>query len=122
MVHFLFIKDSDAPETPQRILVITDDLSHFVELIPCCKATAFVVAEEWLDWYKRFVLALNYVSDQGTHFKNQPSVQSAVNHASLPNLGGLASFIVFTGIPAQNPLDVICRELQEKLIDTRKRT
>jgi hypothetical protein len=49
---FLFIKDIDAPETPQRILVIKDDLSHFVELSPCREATAFVVAEALLDWHK----------------------------------------------------------------------
>jgi len=68
---FLFIKDNDVPETPQRILVIKDDLSHFGELIPCLEATAFVVAEALLDWYKRFGLALYHTSDQGTHFKNQ---------------------------------------------------
>jgi hypothetical protein len=68
---FLFIKDNDVPETPQRILVIKDDLSHFGELIPCLELTAFVIAEALLDWYKRFGLALYHVTDQGTHFKNQ---------------------------------------------------
>ena len=73
MLHydFLCIKDSDAPETPQRILVIKDDLSHFVELVPCREATTVVVAEAFLDWYNRFGLALYHVSDQGSHFKNQ---------------------------------------------------
>jgi hypothetical protein len=157
VLHYdsLFIKDNDAPETPQRILVIKDDLSHFVELIPCRKATAFVIAEALLDWYKRFGLALYHVSDQGTHSELNrlihtehhfviayihqangtiervnreilnvlksllsefrlsqqsspgmiPLVQSALNHASSPSLGGVAPITVFTGLLAQNPLE-----------------
>ena len=42
---FLFIKDNDTPENLQRIIVIKDDLSHFVELISCREATASVIAE-----------------------------------------------------------------------------
>jgi hypothetical protein len=47
-------------------------------------------------------------------------VQSALNHACIPSLGGLAPITVFTGLPAQNPLDVIWRKDQEKFIETRK--
>jgi len=68
---FLFIKNNDVPETPQRILVIKYDLSHLVELIPCREEPAFVAAEALLDWYNRSGLALYHVNDQGTHFKNQ---------------------------------------------------
>jgi len=68
---FLVIKDSDAPETTQRILVITDDLSYFVELISCGEAKALLAPEALLDWYKRLGLGLYHVSDQGTHFKNE---------------------------------------------------
>jgi len=72
VLHYdsLFIKDNDAPETPQKILVIKDVLGHCVELISCREARASVVAEALLDCYKRFGLALYHVSDQGTHFKN----------------------------------------------------
>ena len=66
---FLFFKDNDVPETPQRILVIKDDLSRFVELSRCREAAAFVIAEALLDWYKKFGLASYHDSDQGTHFK-----------------------------------------------------
>ena len=47
VVHydFLFIKDDHARETSQRLLVIKDDLSHFVELTVCREATASVIAE-----------------------------------------------------------------------------
>ena len=47
-----------------------------------------------------------------------PSVQSALNHASLPCLGGLAAIIVFTGLPAQNQLDVMWIKDQDKFIET----
>jgi hypothetical protein len=49
-----------------------------------------------------------------------PLVQSALNHASLPSLGELASITVFTGLPAEKPLDVIRRKDHKKLIETRK--
>ena len=73
MLHydFLFIKDSNAPETPYKNIVVRTDLSLFLELIPCREVTAFVVAQALLDWYKTFGLDLYHVSDQITHFKNQ---------------------------------------------------
>ena len=51
-----------------------------------------------------------------------PLVQNALNHASLPSIGGLAPITVFkfTGLPAQNPLAAIWRNDQEKVIETRK--
>jgi hypothetical protein len=51
---FLFIKDSNAPETPYKNIVVRTDLSLFLELIPCREETAFVLGEPLLDWYKRF--------------------------------------------------------------------
>ena len=36
-----------------------------------------------------------------------PLMQTALNHASLPSLGGLAPITVFIGLPAQNLLGVI---------------
>ena len=49
-----------------------------------------------------------------------PLLQSALNHASLPSLGGMLPITVFTGLPAQNPLDVIWRKDHEKFIETQK--
>ena len=49
-----------------------------------------------------------------------PLVQSALNQASIPSLGGVVPITVFTGLPAQNPLDVVWRKDQEKFIEARK--
>lgn len=53
------------------MLVSSNDLGHFVELIPCTRANSPVVNEGLLEWYKRFGLAFYHVSDQVSHFKNE---------------------------------------------------
>lgn len=52
------------------VLVIKDDFSGFVELIPCKSADAATCAQGLLQWFKRFGVATTWVSDQGAHFKN----------------------------------------------------
>ena len=53
-----------------QLLIIKDDFSHFVELIPCVHATAQFVAGALMDWFSKFGIANTWVSDQGAHFKN----------------------------------------------------
>ena len=53
------------------VLVIKDDLSHFLELVCCSAADHLVVVDVLMDWFKRFGIAPIHVSDQGSHFKNQ---------------------------------------------------
>ena len=55
----------------QYVLVIKDDFSNFVELIACESAHHFVVVEALLNWFKRFGIVYQHVSDQGSHFKNK---------------------------------------------------
>ena len=52
------------------LLVLKDDFSKFVELIPSNTADAEVVVESLLNWFSRFGVVPIWVSDQGTHFKN----------------------------------------------------
>ena len=53
------------------ILVMKDGASHFVELIGCDGATSDVVVEALMDWFKRYGNVPIWVSDNGSHFKNQ---------------------------------------------------
>lgn len=46
-------------------------MSSFVELIACETADARVVCEALVDWFKRYGVVRQWVSDQGSHFKNQ---------------------------------------------------
>ncbi len=70
---FLFIGKTrtDYDHKFQYVLVIKDDLSNFVELIACEAADHFTVVEGLMNWFKRFGIVYQHVSDQGSHFKNQ---------------------------------------------------
>jgi hypothetical protein len=67
---FMFVRKSEDRSVPQHILVIKDDLPHYVELCPAATADHFTVADAVLEWYKRFNRAEIHVSYRETHFKN----------------------------------------------------
>ncbi|XXQ35702.1 Reverse transcriptase domain-containing protein [Plasmodiophora brassicae] len=69
---FLFLSKPRPGDSHQLryVLVLKDDATAFVELIPCQFADHSVVAESLLDWFKRFGIVFQHVSDRGTHFKN----------------------------------------------------
>jgi hypothetical protein len=52
-------------------LVLKDDLSHFVDLIPSERTDHVVVVHALVDWFKGFGVAETHVSDKGSHFKNK---------------------------------------------------
>ena len=66
---FLYIGKMD-PENIY-VLVLKDDFSNFVELVPCKKADHFAVVDALLDWYKRFGVVKTHVSDNASHFKEK---------------------------------------------------
>ncbi|POM74527.1 Hypothetical protein PHPALM_8505 [Phytophthora palmivora] len=53
------------------VLVLKDGVTHFVDLVACDRPTAEVAAAAILDWYSRFGIAPVWISDSGSHFKNQ---------------------------------------------------
>ena len=53
------------------LLVLKDDLSHLVELIPTVTAEAKEAVDACLKWFSRFGIPDVIITDQGTHFKNQ---------------------------------------------------
>ena len=53
------------------LLVLKDDLSHFVDLIPSERTDHVVVVHALVDWFKGFGVAETHVSDKGSHFKNK---------------------------------------------------
>jgi len=65
---FLFLKNT---RNFAYILVLKDDLSHFVELVPSERTDHVVVVHALVDWYNRLVVAETRVSDKGSHFKNK---------------------------------------------------
>ena len=65
---FLFVKNT---RKFSFVLVLKDDLSRFVELVPSERTDHVVVVHALLDWYNRFGVAETHVSDKGSHFKKK---------------------------------------------------
>ena len=53
------------------VLVSKDGMSGFCELLPERMANTEVAVQVLLDWFKRYGAVLWWVSDQGSHFKNE---------------------------------------------------
>ncbi|KAF1313127.1 hypothetical protein FI667_g17682, partial [Globisporangium splendens] len=68
-MDLLFMGDTYGPT--HYVLVLKDELTHYCELVACDSATSEVAAAAILDWAKRFGMPKTWVSDNGTHFKNQ---------------------------------------------------
>jgi transposase InsO family protein len=55
----------------EHVLVIMDEFSKFVHLIPTESADAETTVRALLEWMARYGIVRNWVSDQGTHFLNK---------------------------------------------------
>ena len=71
VLHFDFLTLPVSDQELKYVLVLRDDFSGFVELVPSKTAAAAVVVASLLDWFKRYGVVRQWVSDQGTHFKNE---------------------------------------------------
>ncbi|GMF63955.1 unnamed protein product [Phytophthora fragariaefolia] len=58
-------------ETANIYYVLKDHTTHFYELVVAGTADSRVVVDALLEWYCRFGLPPLWVSDNGTHFKNE---------------------------------------------------
>jgi RNase H-like domain found in reverse transcriptase/Reverse transcriptase (RNA-dependent DNA polymerase)/Integrase core domain/Integrase zinc binding domain/Chromo (CHRromatin Organisation MOdifier) domain len=68
-MDFLFMGSSTTGAT--YVLVLKDDLSSYVWLIPCQRADAASVVDALVLWFAAFGVAYTWVSDRGSHFKNK---------------------------------------------------
>eukprot|EP00736_Rhodelphis_marinus_P010817 Rmarinus@m.15248 len=72
VVHFDYMKVTPASrEGFEYVLVLQDDYSGLVDLIPSSVATSKVAADALLRWFASHGVVLKWVSDQGSHFKCQ---------------------------------------------------
>ncbi|GMF33910.1 unnamed protein product [Phytophthora fragariaefolia] len=53
------------------LLVMKDDATHYCELVPCVVPTSTVTAQAIMDWHSRFGAPGLWISDNGSHFKNE---------------------------------------------------
>lgn len=71
LLHFDFLSMPLGNDVSQYVLVLKDDMSGFVELVECLTADSEEVTTALLHWFSRFGVVLQWVSDQGSHFKNK---------------------------------------------------
>ena len=71
LLHFDYLYMGDAKSGESYVLILKDDHSSFVLLHPYDTATAENAAESLLSWFSMFGVVPTWVSDQGSHFKNE---------------------------------------------------
>ncbi|KAF0721721.1 hypothetical protein Ae201684_018961 [Aphanomyces euteiches] len=71
LIHWDFLSMGKSNTNDRYLLVIKCDASKLVWLFPTPEATATFVKHCLLQWFAVFGICYDWVSDQGTHFKNQ---------------------------------------------------
>uniref|UniRef100_H3H555 Reverse transcriptase n=1 Tax=Phytophthora ramorum TaxID=164328 RepID=H3H555_PHYRM len=71
VLHFDFLTMIMSTSGVKYVLVLKDGMSGFVELLACTHATSDHAYQGLIDWFKRFGVVHQWVSDQGAHFRNQ---------------------------------------------------
>uniref|UniRef100_H3H3G8 Integrase catalytic domain-containing protein n=1 Tax=Phytophthora ramorum TaxID=164328 RepID=H3H3G8_PHYRM len=71
LLHFDYLTMIEGDNGMKYVLVLKDGMSGFVELISFADATADNAYQGLIDWFKRFGVEPQWVSDQGAHFRNQ---------------------------------------------------
>lgn len=105
LIHFDFCYMMPGESDFKYILIIKDDLSGYCWLIPSSEADSFTVAESLVQWFTSFGVSSKWVSDQGSHFKNQTieKVKSALKAEH--------HFTTAYCPWANGTVEVVCREL-----------
>lgn len=71
VLHFDFLFMGPGLSGLKYVLVLSDDLSSYLWLCPTEAADAEAAAHEIARWIRTFTAMLFWVSDQGSHFKNE---------------------------------------------------
>lgn len=80
VIHFDYLYMGQGSENLKYTLVIRDDLSGYTWLCPTTTADAATTATELARWIRVFTVMSIWISDQGSHFKNQIMQQLASPH------------------------------------------
>ncbi|KAK1938781.1 Gag-Pol polyprotein [Phytophthora citrophthora] len=70
-LHLDYLCLGDSYGDTLYVLVLKDDLTHYCELVPADAADSQTAVAAILDWNKRFRAPLWWMSDSGSHFKNE---------------------------------------------------
>ncbi|ETV78978.1 hypothetical protein H257_07762 [Aphanomyces astaci] len=70
-LHCMVVDGESAPGSLKYVLVIKDDISGFVRLHASTTASAAETAAALMEWFGLFGVVRTWVSDSGSHFKNE---------------------------------------------------
>jgi ribosomal protein S17 len=70
VIHFDFLFVGLSSQSAY-VMIIKEDISGYVWLIPCTEPTAAVAVDALSNWFSTFGVAPVWVSDQGSHFRNK---------------------------------------------------
>ena len=71
LLHFDFCYTSVAEDDSLYVLVLKDDHSGYVWLVPTTEITAEITADSLIKRFSAFGVVTQWVSDRGSHFKNE---------------------------------------------------
>jgi transposase InsO family protein len=71
IIHFDNLYMGKSVDDAEYVLIVKDDFSNSVWLKQCKHADADSTASVLIKWFAAFGVAPRWVSDQGSHFKNQ---------------------------------------------------
>jgi transposase InsO family protein len=70
VIHFDCLYMGPSVDDAKYVLIVKDDYSNYVWLKQCKNADADSTAAVLIEWFAAFGVAQQWVSDQGSHFKN----------------------------------------------------
>jgi hypothetical protein len=87
------------------VLILKDDLSSFVRLVPTSTADAETTADALISWFSDFGVVKTWVSDRGSHLKNE------VVRSLREKTRGLHHFTLAYCPWSNGTVERVCREL-----------
>jgi hypothetical protein len=71
ILHFDFFYMGQSKRNKYKyLLLLKNDLSGYLWLVPCKAAGAAETVDALIHWFATFGVVLQWLSDQGVHFKN----------------------------------------------------
>jgi transposase InsO family protein len=71
IIHFDYLYMGKSVDDAEYVLIVKDDFSNYVLLKQCKHADADSTVSVLIEWFAAFDVATQWVSDKGSHFKNQ---------------------------------------------------
>jgi len=105
MVHFDYCYIMRGEDDFKYVLIVKDDFSGYVWLRPTKEADGSTNATVLLDWFASFGVVRQWISDRGSHFKNE------VVRALREQTNGSHHFTLAYCPWSNGTVEVVCREL-----------